>query len=128
MKNDLIESCLADLRTRGKIFTDRDDYIPEVKIKEIFFEIFPNFDTKTLNQFLVVLENKRKASKLNYYQDSYNLNEIIHKIREGESYRQEDLSLFKSTMRIVVDKTKRTNKKKNKFNGQLLGYGASVFK
>lgn len=123
IKNDLIESCLEDLSTRGKIFADKNNFIPEIKVKEIFYDIFPNFSPEKLNQFLAILENKRKASKLNYYQDSYNLSEIMYKIREGDSYRNEDMSLFKSTMRVIVAQSTKKKKRANQFNGELVGYG-----
>ena len=128
MKNDLLESCLLDLQTRANIFMDSDQYIPEIKVKEIFYEIFPNFNSKKLNQFLVILENKRKASKYNSYQDSYSVKEILYKIREGETYRQEDLAHFKSTMRQNIAEAQQIKKNNDVLNGEILGYQRSVFK
>ena len=52
-------------------------------------------------------ESKRKASKYNYFQDSYSIKEIMLKIRKGEDFRDTDLSDFKSTLRVQIAREKK---------------------
>lgn len=128
IKHELLESCLEDFQKRARVYADKDLYVPEVKIKEIFHEIFPYFSGKKFEQFLGLQESKRKASKYNYYQDSFSIKEIMVKIRKGEDYREADLSEFKSTLRVQIAREKKEKQAIDQFNGELLGYGNTVFR
>jgi hypothetical protein len=122
-KQSLMSSCLDDLETRAKIFKDRDGYITEVKLKEIFEDIFPNFSQQKLDSFLTLIDNKKPASARNDYQEKFNIFEIMLKIRQGASYQKSQISNFKSSVRILVEKVSKKNSKKNKLNGEFVPFG-----
>lgn len=127
-KQNLLESCLKDLETKAGIFADNSNFVPEIKLKEAFEEVFPNFEISKIDSFFSLIDNVRAPTKLNSYQEQYNLTEVMHKIRQGERFLNSDLKMFKSSIRVLVEKTSKKRQRVNKLNGEFVPFKKPQFK
>lgn len=97
-------------------------------MKEIFEDVFPNFPTEKLDSFLALMDKVKPASRVNDYQERYHLAEIMFKIRKGERFKKSDLDMFKSSVKVLVDRTTKKKRHVNKLNGEFVSFKKMEFK
>lgn len=112
-KPSLIDSCLLDLEDKLNTLADTRGYITEIKIKETFGQVFPNFPATKIESLLAIIDNKKKPTAQNMYQEKFEIEELMSKIKMGDSYKGSDLETVVAVEKVNLLKEGREKEKRD---------------
>lgn len=138
IKDDLLNSCLQDLEQVRFLkifsnffqnllqFSDNSGHVSEMKIKEAFLHVFPNFGIEKVDHLISILYKRKKPTQQNLYQEKFAFEEIMIKIQEGDKFKTDDAETLVVNERLIQQKERFIKEEIDQKNGKFLEFGECV--